>query len=229
MDFTNGLTGFDWVVVAIVALMAVAGLVRGFTQELLSLAGWLAAALAVRFFHEGVTGWLEPKVGGEAAAAVIAFLGIFFGVLILSRILAGMAGGFSRRSVLGPMDRILGMGFGAVKGLILVSALFLLAEFSTGLFDPESQPPEWLTQSRSAPLLKLSADAMVGWVHELREAVPTKEEGFQFPPGMDIQPNQPSMEPYPHEQTNDGYTASDRQALDELLNEGAQAGEQVAI
>ena len=44
------------------------------------------------------------------------------------------------------MDRILGLGFGALKGLILASAMFLLTQFSTGLFDAEQEPPEWLME-----------------------------------------------------------------------------------
>ena len=74
MDIVDQFTGFDWVVVSLVGLLAIVGLLRGFTQEALSLAGWILGIVAVRMFHQQVTLWLAPKVGGEASGAIIAFL-----------------------------------------------------------------------------------------------------------------------------------------------------------
>lgn len=234
MDIFETFTAFDWVVVTMIGLMAVAGLVRGFTQEALSLASWIAAILVVRFFHESVTMWLTPRVGGEATGAIVAFLLLFFGTVIAARLLAGAAGGFAKRSLLGPMDRVLGLGFGALKGLILASALFLLTQFATGLFDPDKQPPEWLAKSRSAPLLALSASAMVGWVNDLQVDDGGADSGLGLPPGMAIPPGvlppgHPEMPPEAMIPEDDGYTPEDREALDKLLEEGAKEGEQVRI
>jgi membrane protein required for colicin V production len=232
MDIFAGFTGFDWVVVTLVGLLSVAGLMRGFTQEALSLAGWIAAIVVVRMFHQDATLWLAPRVGGEASGAIVAFLLLFFGTVIVARIVAGAAGGFAKRSGLGPLDRLLGLGFGALKGLILASALFLLAQFSTGLFDPEQQLPDWLVKSRSAPILSLSADAMVGWVQELQDdkaGAFELPEGMTLPPGV-LPPGHPPLEEVPGADGIDGgYSAQDRQALEELLNEGAKNGEQVEI
>ena len=236
MGITEGFTGFDWVVLSLVGLLGVAGLVRGFTQEALSLAGWIIAIVVVRMFHQDATLWLAPRVGGDASGAIVAFLLLFFGTVLVARLIAGAAGGFAKRSVLGPMDRVLGLGFGALKGLILSSVLFLLAQFSTGLFDPDQQLPDWLMESRTAPILSLSADAMVGWVRELQDdkaggfGLP---EGMTLPPGMVpppgmLPPGHPAIEPGPGG-AEQGYSPQDRQALDELLDEGAKDGEQVEI
>ena len=236
MGITEGFTGFDWVVLSLVGLLGVAGLVRGFTQEALSLAGWIIAIVVVRMFHQDATLWLAPRVGGDASGAIVAFLLLFFGTVLVGRLIAGAAGGFAKRSVLGPMDRVLGLGFGALKGLILSSVLFLLAQFSTGLFDPDQQLPDWLMESRTAPILSLSADAMVGWVRELQDdkaggfGLP---EGMTLPPGMVpppgmLPPGHPAIEPGPGG-AEQGYSPQDRQALDELLDEGAKNGEQVEI
>lgn len=242
MDILSTFTAFDWVVVALVGLMAIGGLVRGFTHEAISLAGWILAIVVVRLFHEQATNWLMPKTGGEATAAIIAFVALFFGTAFLARLAAGAAGGFARRSLLGPMDRILGLGFGALKGVILASAMFLLTQFATGLFDAEQEPPEWLTQSRSAPLLSLSANAMVGWVKEL-DAKTDSGVGIGLPPGIGIPPGvdprgelppghpdiaEPGYLP-PGAIPQGSYSPEDRDALDKLLEEGAKSGEQVSI
>ena len=94
MDIVDQFTGFDWVVVSLVGLLAIVGLLRGFTQEALSLAGWILGIVAVRMFHQQVTLWLAPKVGGEASGAIIACLLLFFGTVIVAKLIAGAAGGF---------------------------------------------------------------------------------------------------------------------------------------
>lgn len=238
MAITDAFTGFDWVVVSLVGLLGVAGLLRGFTQEALSLAGWIGAIVVVRLFHQDVTMWLAVHVGGDAAGAIVGFLLLFFGTVIAARLIAGAAGGFAKRSVLGPMDRVLGLGFGAVKGVILASVLFVLAEFGTGTFDPDRQPPGWLMQSRSAPILKLAANTMVGWVRDLQDE---KAGGFGLPEGMPLPPGvfppgalppgHPPMPGGPAAGAPDagGYSPQDRRALDQLLEEGAKKGEQVEI
>ena len=228
MDIVHSLNGFDWVVVSLVGILALFGLVRGFTQEALSLAAWVGAAIVVRFFHKPATLWLAPHVGGESWAAIIAFIGLFFGVVFVARIIAGAAGGYARRSALGPLDRLLGLGFGALKGVILASILFLLIQF-TSVFDSERQPPEWLTQSRSAPLLAMTAGAMVGWVRDLDSDAPrapgTLDEGvpFPLPPGAALPPGHPGVQPPAEHQ--EGYSRRDRQALDALLDEQADKGQ----
>ena len=231
MGITEGFTGFDWVVVSLVGLLALAGVLRGFTQEALSLAGWILGIVVVRMFHQDATLWLAPKVGGDASGAIVAFLLLFFGTVIVARIIAGAAGGFAKRSGLGPFDRLLGLGFGALKGLILSSVLFLLAQFATGLFDPDQQLPDWLVESRTAPILSLSADAMVGWVKELQD---DKAQGFDLPEGMTLPPGvlppgHPPLEDPQAAGPDEGYSSEDRRALDALLDEGAKNGEQVRI
>jgi len=220
MELFSTFTIFDWVVVAILLLLAFGGLMRGFTQEAVSLAGWVLAVVVVRMFHQQLTLWLAPKTGGEASAATLAFILLFFGTALLARLAASFAGGAARRSPLAAVDRVLGLGFGAVKGLILASALFLMLQFSTGLFDPDRQPPDWLRQSRSAPLLALAADAMVGWVQTFSAA---------SAPAAALPPGHPQMRPGYPGRNEQGYSRADREALDRLLQEGAKKGDQVEI
>lgn len=230
MEPSQTLTAFDWVVIALVGLLSLTGLLRGFTQEAISLAGWIGAAIVVRIFHEDVTMWLVPRAGGEASGAIIAFLLLFFGTVIAAKLLANAAGGAARRSMLGPMDRLLGLGFGGLKGVILASVLFLLTQFATGYFDPDRSPPEWLANSQSGPLLALSANAMVGWVQGFQKDAAAGDgdggAGFALPPGHPLLED-PMAGPVPHDPG--GYTEADRQALDRLLEEGEARGEQVEI
>ena len=77
---------------------------------------------------------------------------------LLVKLLARAVGGRTRRSpVLGPVDRVLGGGFGALKGLLGATLFFLLANLATDMvYGPQADRPEWMTRSRTYPLLNAS-------------------------------------------------------------------------
>lgn len=227
MDAQTGLaayTGFDWVVLALVGLLAIGGLVQGFTAGVIGLLAWVAAVFAVRLLHEQATAFLGPVVGGAGWGAILAFLFLFFGTLLLGRILASALGGAARRSaVIGPFDRLLGLGFGAVKGVLLATALFVLLQFATGLFDDDRTPPKWLAGARSAPALTAIGEAMVTWLDDgFVVGRPKVTDGL---PGAPVQ-RAPALPPgHPllrgHSADGGGQTPEEREALDRLLEEGA--------
>jgi membrane protein required for colicin V production len=71
--------------------------------------------------------------------------------------------------VLGPVDRLLGGGFGMLKGLIGATLFFLLANLATDmLYGPNADRPEWMTDSRTYPLLNATGRAVVDWVETRR-------------------------------------------------------------
>ena len=86
------------------------------------------------------------------------------------KLLARQLGGRTRRSpVLGPFDRVLGGGFGALKGLLGATLFFLLANLATDMvYGPQADRPEWMTRSRTYPLLNASGRAIVDWVEARR-------------------------------------------------------------
>lgn len=228
MEMFANLTMFDWATALVVALLAIGGFIRGFTAEALSLAGWVLAAVVVRLFHKAVTLWLLGRFANEALAAALAFILLFFGTVLLVRLGASLAGSMARNSPAGPIDRVLGFGFGGLKGVLVMAAIFVLAQFATGLFDINRQAPHWLRDSRSAPVLALAADTMVGWIRELRQH--SADDTDVLAPPMTMPPGHPGfgqqLQPPGDE---GGYSRQDREALDRLLNEGAKRGDQVDI
>ncbi|MBL0021049.1 MAG: CvpA family protein [Sphingomonadales bacterium] len=163
------MTALDIIVLLLIGAGAIFGFMRGFVQEALALMAWLLIILAVRVLHGPVTDWLTGPVGTAAGAAVLAFLAIAIITYALGRWLAKSIGQKSRSSVLGPIDRVLGFGFGAVKGLIGATLLFLLLVmvYETA-FGSKVKRPEWMTASRTYPLLNASGDALSTFVRERR-------------------------------------------------------------
>jgi membrane protein required for colicin V production len=164
------MTALDIIVLFLIGAGAIFGFMRGFVQEALSLIAWIMIILAIRIFHAPVATLLADPVGTEAGAAVLAFLAITAITYALGRMLAKKLGEKSRKSVLGPVDRVLGFGFGAVKGLIGATLifLFLVMAYETA-FGGKAKRPEWMASSRTYPLLNASGDALSTFIRERQE------------------------------------------------------------
>lgn len=164
------LTALDIVVLLLVGGGAVLGVLRGFVTEVLSLFAWMAAIIALKFFHTPLTAALTGPVGTHAGAAVAAFALLFLIVFIGGKFVARAVGRRTRQSVLGPLDRLLGFGFGGVKGLIGATLLFLAVTlvYDT-LYGGAAARPDWIRESRSYALLNASGKAIVDYVATRRK------------------------------------------------------------
>lgn len=155
------MTAFDIIVLALLGGGAVMGFVRGFVQEVLALIAWLLIVVAVRFGHAPLTVFLIEPIGTQAGAATLAFVAIVIVLFAGGKAIARSIGSRTRKSVLGPVDRVLGFGFGAVKGLILAALLFLFLVFLLEtIMGQTAQRPEWMTDSRTYPLMNATGQAL---------------------------------------------------------------------
>ena len=198
-------TAFDIVVLLLIVLGGFAGLARGFVTEVLSLLAWVAAIFAVRYFYPSGQIIASKLVSNQSAASVLAFAVIFIVAFVVFRSIAGSLGSRTRNSVVGPLDRLLGLGFGAFKGLLGASVLYLLATMVFDVIDPAHPRPEWLRASRTAPLVELTSKAMVDFVEERRH------------PKDAPAPDKTAPDKTAPDKTA-GYNARERGAFDRLLD-----------
>ncbi|MGE5064679.1 MAG: CvpA family protein, partial [Myxococcales bacterium] len=150
---------------------AAIGFVRGFVHEVVSLLAWIVGIAMLKLFHSQLWNGLENSFGeSSAGAAVIAFALLFIPSFVLVKLLARSLGGRTRRSpVLGPVDRVLGGGFGLLKGLLGATLFFLLANLATDMvYGPQADRPHWMSKSRTYPLLNASGRSIVDWVEARR-------------------------------------------------------------
>jgi membrane protein required for colicin V production len=167
----DNLTALDMMVLLLVGGGAVLGFMRGLVQEVTSLIAWVAAILAVRLFHTPATTMLEGQVGTPGAAAVLAYALLFGGIFLIGKYASRAAGQRARASFVGGVDRGLGAGFGAIKGLMVVTLLFMLASL---IYDiaagGDAERPQWMTESRTYPALSATSAALSGVIAERRSA-----------------------------------------------------------
>jgi len=164
------MTGFDIAVLLLVGAGAIIGFMRGFVQESLALAAWVFAIFVIRYQHTHVTAFLEPYVGSDSGAAVLAFAILLIVPYACVKLVANRLGAASRSSMLGPIDRVLGFGFGAVKGIIIVVMAFSILALGYDTAWGVAGRPTWITQSRAYPFINASSEAMVTMIAEQREA-----------------------------------------------------------
>jgi len=155
------MTGFDIAVLILVGFAAIGGFFRGFVHEILSLVAWIAAIAAIRAFHAALTGFLMPWVSSTSGAAVLAFVLLLAVPYFAIRFVARWLGEKSRSSLLGPIDRVLGFGFGAVKGTIIVVMGFSVLVLGYDTVWGVSGRPDWITGARTYPFVNASSEELV--------------------------------------------------------------------
>lgn len=155
------LTLLDIVVLLFVGGGAVLGLVRGFVFEVLSLFAWAAVVIALKLFYAPATLFLSQHLSTKAGAGLLAFLLVGGVTFFVGRMIAARIGRRTRTSVLGPVDRGLGLGFGAVKGLIGVTLLFMAMNLGYDIgYGGRTPRPDWVRHARSYTLLQASRRAI---------------------------------------------------------------------
>lgn len=159
----------DILVLLAIGGCAVLGLLRGFVLETLSLMAWVLAIFAIRLFHASATDLLSAFVGTKSGAAVLALVLVFGVTFAVGKLVANAIGRRTRQSVLGPVDRVLGGGFGAVKGLIGATLIFLAFSlvYDT-MYGSGARRPDWLSDARTFPLLNASGQAISEFLAEQR-------------------------------------------------------------
>ena len=215
------LTAFDIVVGLIVVIAALAGLARGFVGEIVSLLAWAAGIAAVRFFYTPAKAIAVHLVGTETGAAILALVVLFLAAFILVRIIGGKLSAGTKASIVGPVDRVLGFGFGAGKGVLAAALIFILVNLTFDTVDPGEPTPEWITKARTAPTLAMISKALVDFVEEHRRVAPDTADRGDPHAGLDAAP--------PSSDDDGGYAPAQRSALDKLLNEQEKASPSTPI
>ncbi|MBB4087372.1 CvpA family protein [Sphingomonas carotinifaciens] len=167
------MTALDIIVLLAVIGSAVLGFSRGFVTEVLSLFAWVAIVAALKLFHIPLAQALTGMVGTVSGAAVLAFAILAGTTYFGGKLVARMIGERTRTSVLGPVDRALGFGFGALKGLILASLLFLVVALLVDTVGGgPARRPEWMATSRTYPLLNATSAGIADFVDRRRRGLP---------------------------------------------------------
>jgi membrane protein required for colicin V production len=145
----------DIALLVFLALSMVVGLVRGFVFELLSLAGWFAAYFSALWFTPLAQPYINLGGAGSALNYGITFACVFLASIVLWSLGARLIRALIRATPLSLIDRLLGLGFGLLRGVVVLLVVATVVGSS-----PIAKSAAW-QQSQGAALLQ-------SWVQVLR-------------------------------------------------------------
>ncbi len=126
------MTWFDYGVLLILGFSLLVGLLRGVLRELVMLVGWISAFVLASIFSKEITP-LMPESLGPMLAPLLAYVAIFVVVLIAAGFVALLLTLLAKSAGMGTLNRMMGAGFGVMRGLLAVLALVLVALLGQGL------------------------------------------------------------------------------------------------
>ena len=117
---------FDMLAIVIVAFCVIRGMVRGLIKEISSIIGVLAGFYAAYTYYTFPAGLLSSWFSDPAHVNIISFLLIFCIVFLVISMLGVVIKYVLNIAFLGWFDRVCGIGFGLLKGILLVSVLLII-------------------------------------------------------------------------------------------------------
>lgn len=120
----------DYIILGVLTLSVLVGLWRGLVSEVLALAIWIAAFWVAWKFGPVVAEALPPAIQLPSARIILGYALCFVAVLILGALLRFVIGKLIQGTGLSGTDRLLGMLFGFVRGVVLVTLLVFLVGFT---------------------------------------------------------------------------------------------------
>jgi membrane protein required for colicin V production len=129
----EGFTIVDGVVALVIVVSAILAYSRGFVREVMSIAGWIVAAILAYMFAPKAEPLVReiPVLGnflGDSCelAIIAAFAAVFALALVIVSIFAPLFSSAVQRSALGGLDQGLGFLFGVLRGLLLVAVALVV-------------------------------------------------------------------------------------------------------
>jgi membrane protein required for colicin V production len=162
------MAALDWVFLGIIAASLVLGALRGLVYEVLSVVSWIAAFVLAQVFAPDIAAVLPMGQAPQAAKNAAAFVLVFIVVVFAGGLLAWGVKKVVEAVGLRPVDRVLGAGFGVLRGVLLLMAIAIVVNMSP------FKRADWWEESKAA---EISTSA----VKQLKPVLP--ERFGQYLPG----------------------------------------------
>lgn len=146
------LNNLDVVFLVIVGVSALVAIARGVTKELLSITGWILAAVSVYYLLPVVDPIMQKYIASEVLSNLVSGMVILIMFCIFWVLAADKISTQIRFSKLSALDRILGFIFGIFRGVIIV----ILLQIMISSLIPEESQKGVFAESR---YFKLAGDA----------------------------------------------------------------------
>jgi membrane protein required for colicin V production len=152
----------DLFLIAVMLISGLLAMVRGLIREVLSIAGWGAAAIAGLYAFTKLLPITKQYISNDYVAAGVTIGGAFFLTLIVVSIITVKISDTVLDSRIGALDRTLGFLFGLARGLIIVVVAFIFFDWLV----PAKSQPEMVRNARSRIVLQNTGEWLKGLLPE---------------------------------------------------------------
>ena len=152
------MTAFDYAVLTVILASVLLGLWRGVVSEILALAAWVVAFLVARAEAAEVARWLAGHIADPGMRLAAAYVLVFVGVLLVFAIARMLISLMLKAVGLGLLDRLLGAGFGVLRGMVVVLMAVLVAGMTP------LPRADWWRDAMLAPPLETAVIAAKPWL-----------------------------------------------------------------
>ncbi|MGI9510604.1 MAG: CvpA family protein [Geminicoccaceae bacterium] len=156
------LTVFDMAVLFVVGVSGLLALVRGLVREGLSIVVWALSALIAYVAFPDLRVFLSGYVPNEWIRDALALIVVFLAPLVCLKIVAMVIAETVPAGLFGSLDRLLGAGYGLVRGAVVVS----LAYLGLNMMNEPENHPVWIKEAQFLPYVRDGADLLAGWIPE---------------------------------------------------------------
>ena len=119
-------TSFDYLVIGIIFLSGFIAFFRGFIQECLSLLLWIIAFAASMFLDIYLDPYFIDYIQSSEIRRILIILLVFVGIIFFGGLLIKLIRGLVHWSGMGGLDRLFGVMFGFVRGILLIVVIYLV-------------------------------------------------------------------------------------------------------
>lgn len=120
------MNAFDVAAIVIIAFCLIRGLFKGLIGELSGIIGVVAGFYGAYTYYPLISARAEEWIQNPGIRNLTAFFLLFCAILIIVSLISILIRKFLNLVFLGWMDRIFGLVFGAAKGLLIVSVIFIM-------------------------------------------------------------------------------------------------------
>ena len=124
------LTWIDYTIIAIILASTIIGLIRGFIKEALSLVIWIVAFIIAIRYASLLSELFASNIHNVSLRLGMSYVILLIAVLIIGMIFNFLLGKLVAYTGLGGTNRLLGLVFGFLRGIVLVAGLILLAQLT---------------------------------------------------------------------------------------------------
>jgi len=209
------ITLLDIILLSVMLISGLLAMIRGFMREILSIAAWVAAAVATLYFYKRLMPVAESYFNNQYVAAGAVIGGVFLGTLLIVSIITVRISDMILDSRIGALDRTLGFLFGLGRGLIIVVVAYLFFDWLV----PQKQQPTWVTDAKSRVVLAGTGDWLKSMLPDDPESTILRRLKRQKDGEGEDQPGQRSQStvPVPGRNSGEGYDRAERTGMRQLI------------